>query len=144
MSNLAGEFRKDEKVYPTGASGPNSKFLVECFRFFVHVIQATSQSLLCVSVSLSGHLTLDYILLISAQILVPLITPQLSLDRLIPTARPERSEYFLAGLNDGGASIELSKKKLSFLYSHVIISCTYKHWMEQTFHLRNDCFFFSL
>ena len=70
--------RKAEDVYPIGASGPCSQFLVEsvlliCFCYFVCMILITSCSLLCTSVLHAWSLLLDYILFITAITLVPLI-----------------------------------------------------------------------
>ena len=76
MSSWAGVSRKAEEAYPTSAPGPCSQFLVESelliyFGFFVHFILIILCSLLCLSAFHVWSLSLDYILLISASILVP-------------------------------------------------------------------------
>ena len=64
MSNSMGGYRKSEDAYPTGTPGPCSKFLVESELIYF-----------CFSVFHVWSLSLDFILFISARILVPLITP---------------------------------------------------------------------
>ena len=78
MRNSADFSRKGEKAYPNGAPGPCSRFLVESellihFCYFVCIILFTLCSFLRSSVFHVWSLSLDYILLISARILVPLI-----------------------------------------------------------------------
>ena len=79
MSNSADDSRKAEDAYPTGLLGPFSQFLVESklliyFCCFVCIILVALCSLLRLSVSHVSPLSIDYILLISARILVPLVT----------------------------------------------------------------------
>ena len=76
MRNSAGVSSKADDAYPTGAPGPCSQFLVEfiCFCCFVCVILVTICSLLCMSVFHVWSLSLDDIIMITAIILVPLIT----------------------------------------------------------------------
>ena len=79
MSNSACVSRKAVESYPTGASGPCSQFLVKSesliyFCYFVCIILVTLCSLLWLSVFSVWSFSMDYILLISAIILVPLIT----------------------------------------------------------------------
>ena len=73
---------KCKNAYPTGAPGPCSRFLVEselfiCFCYFVCIILITLWTLLYMSVFHVWSLFLDYILLITSRILVPLITLEL-------------------------------------------------------------------
>ena len=76
--NAAGVSRIAEDAYPTAAHGPCCQFLVEsefliCFCYFVCMILVTSFSLLWMSVFHVWSLCLDYIILITAVTLVPLI-----------------------------------------------------------------------
>ena len=79
MNNSVDVSGKAEYAYPTGALGPCSQFLMKSelliyFCYFVCIIYVTLYSLLCLSVSHVWSLSLDSILLISAKIMVPLIT----------------------------------------------------------------------
>ena len=76
MSKSAGVSRKAEEAYLTGAPGPCYHFLVESklLTYFCYFVCIMSCSLLYVSVFNIWFLSLDYILLISSRILVPLIT----------------------------------------------------------------------
>ena len=70
----------------SNAPGPCSQFLVEsalliCFCYFVCMILVTLCSLLCMSVFHVWSLSLDYILLITAITLVPLITLSIRITR---------------------------------------------------------------
>ena len=79
MGNSVGVSRKAEDAYTTGAHDPCSQFLVEpellsYFCYFVCVILITLCFLLCLSVFHVWSLSMDYLLLISAKILVLLVT----------------------------------------------------------------------
>ena len=79
MSNSAGVSRKAEDAYHTVAPGQHSQFLVESelliyYCYFVCIVLVISHSLLCMSVFHVGSMSFDYFLLISARILIPLIT----------------------------------------------------------------------
>ena len=76
MSNLAGVSRKAEDAYHTDAPSPCSHFsgVRVAHLLLLLCILVTLCSLLCVSVFHVWSLSLDYILLITAITLVPLIT----------------------------------------------------------------------
>ena len=78
MSNSADVSWEAEDAYPIDASGPCSQFwvvseLLIYLCYFVCVILVTLCSMLCLSVYHVWSLSLYYICLISARILVPLI-----------------------------------------------------------------------
>ena len=75
MSNLTGVPRKVEDAYPTVATGPCSQCLVESFYFVSLYVLFLLLMFIFVFVCFPAwSLSLDYKLLISARILVPLIT----------------------------------------------------------------------
>ena len=83
MSNSVDVSRKEEDAYPTDASGPSSKLLVESklhifFCFFLRIIFAILCCLLCLSVFHVWSLSMDCVIWISARILVPLFTLSLN------------------------------------------------------------------
>ena len=97
MSNSAGVPSKAEDDCPISTPGQCSKFLVESelliyFYYFVCIILVYSCHLLCLSVFQVSALSLDYIVLISAKTLVPLIT-------LLPYKRKKYSEKCLTKTN---------------------------------------------
>ena len=79
MGDSAGVSRRAEDAYSTDTPGLCSQFLLESelfvyFCLFIYIILVILYSLLCLSVFHVWYLSLDYIDLISARILVPLIT----------------------------------------------------------------------